>query len=437
MADRDFEIKTYDDINNDFVTELTAQQANLPAGKKALTDFSVGSMISTILRSIASVLSSYWSFVKDITDGFYTTTATGDRLKRRFQDFGFEMHLGYPASGKVCVVQTAGGSFARSVNIGDTLYSGSWGYTVTAGCQSFTPNSSSNQLQFVTVTANQNGAGGNLGAGVVLTPGDSSYQGLTFTVGSSMNSTQTVVTSGGLTGGSDDESEANARLRFVDYIQNLGKGTTGVIEAAVKGVAGVKSVHCYDNSVISGGLIDGPEQDVTHVYPGNCVLLVLPDQVDNTTTSGLPPALETAIRAVVDSSKAAGMAYAIKTFNTLQVDVAVKLRSPLTVPSTDWDAYTAKLTTLIHSTFNGLTVNQSLNVLGLQAQLTALDITKASGGLQVICTARDVNLQPITIGTAGYYTMAGGLELSVVPQTAGNGQILVCGQLTFSNDLGV
>lgn len=382
MADRDFEVRTFDDIQAELVEEIDQQQQNLPPGKKRLTDFSTGSIIMTIVRAVAVILARYWGFLRDLTDGFYISSSTGDRLKRRLRDFAFEMRTGYPATGSVLVVRREGDAFTGAIQVGDQLARGSRSYTVISASQSFGPVSNGKVVRAVAVRDNANGADGNLPANTQLSSADSRYLGLLFLVGTSIDAGMANATSGGLAGGVDDETPEEARTRFQVYIQNLGKGTVKAIEEAVKQVSGISTAKVWDLQRLNPATNEREEG-----YPGNLVVQVHP------TNPGLlpqlPGALEAAVRAAVEANKAAGVAYEIQTTTPVALKLRVRVGTSLTDPSADWTSYTAILQDTIQDTFAALSIGETLRGRGLEGDLMALDRTKSTGGIRIEFTYSD------------------------------------------------
>lgn len=427
MADRDFEIRTFDDLSGEMVSEIQQQQEGLE-GRKKLTDFSQGSVIMTLVRAVAAVVARAWIFLEELTEGFYVSTATGDRLKRRLRDFGFEMLPGSRATGAVLVVRQAGDSFTGSIRPGDVLSRGDLVFTVIGGSQEFGPVSSDSVVRAVTVQANENGVLANLPANTQLQSADTRYRGLTFIVGTSIDQAKVNATSGGFSGGIDDETDDQARTRFQSYIKNIGKGTIDVIENAVKQVSGVRTAKVWDNSRLnsSTNLREGPrspsveEPEGFPGYPGYIVVQVQPVVVEP--SGNLTPTMLTAVSQVIEANKAAGVAYQIQTVSAVVIDVVVRIGTAIDTQSADWTNYTARLQTTLQNAFNLLNVNDPLYTGALAGDLLAVDRAKAPGGIQLDCTYGDGP-------DAGDPAANEFGKISV--DTTGDGEILVLGNVTF------
>jgi len=408
---REFEIKTYADIKNELEQEITIQQSNFAENKPKLSDFSTGSIIGVITRSIAQVISSKWLYLKELSDSFYISTASGDVLKNRLQDFGFEVNTGSPASGTVQVIKPSTSSFSGIVTAGETLFVGNRQFQITTSSQPFTPNGTAETYGII-VAAIKNGEIDNLAVGQELRPTNPNYAELTFKVGTGVSGNNT--TGVGLSGGTDDETDADARIRFASYIQNLGKGTLSIIQQEVNSISGVRRCKIYDNSRIVNNAIDGPEtSNNQRAYPGYIVVQVMPTD----TTSGLTELLKSKIRSAVENVKAAGVAYTIHSVPTLTVDLEVTIKTNLSDPSTDWTTYTGSLLTIIENHFNALDLKESLYTSILESKLITSSPDKAPGGISV----KVKDLDGVQIDANG----------KVTPQQSGDGGVLALRAVTF------
>lgn len=416
MSDRDFETKTFSTILDDLHLELEAQQSFLPPGKPKLTDFkNPGSIIYTITRSIAATLSLYWQQLEELTNTFYIQSSSGERLKKRLKEFGFETRFGSKAQGTIQVVRPTSSNFTGSITTGTTLFYGRLQFVVTTGSVSFPPQSGIKAVVSVQVEAVLNGVEYNLPVNSQLIPADSSYNTLEFRVGTQMDNNFTNAITGGLSNGVDDETDEEARLRFQTYIQNLGKGTLDIIKSSVNGVSGVRNCKIYDNSRVINGAIDGPEtNNNSRNYPGYIVVQVQPAD----SNSGLSETLVAQVKKAVESSKAAGVAYQIHSVPVLEIDLEITVKTTLSSGSSDWNAYIAELTILVEEKINSLDLKESLYIWVLQSDLINYDKFKAPGGITV--TVKN---------TAG---VSIGLDGKVTPTQLGDGGVISLRNITFT-----
>lgn len=367
-------VKTFSDIENSLITTLEDQQQFLSPNKPKLSDFTPGSVIGTLIRSIAITLSSYWDYLEELVKGFYVSTATGDKLDRRLADFSFARKIGNPASGKVAVIRPKDVNFRGNIPAGTILTKGSLVFTTAATSSDF-PSSTDRAVVFVDVTSTGNSTESNLVANTALTPINTTYSGLTFIVGSILNSDKTQATSGGLVGGLDDETDENVRTRFQTYIQNLGKGTPQVIKTAVQAVSGVRQCQIYDNSRVVAGEITGNN-------PGYIVVQVQPTNI----VEGLSASLQAAISIAVEANKAAGIAYEIYSIPVKSVNLTVTIKTALANNSNEWQTYQNALSDYVTEFFNNLAVQQAFYPAALAAQLYQLNTINAPAGIIIGCT---------------------------------------------------
>jgi len=404
---KEFESKTFKTINQEMVDTLVSQQQG---NTKKLTDFSEGSIIGSIFRSISSTISGMWSELESLIDGFYIETATGDLLKRRFRDFAFEMKTGTQASGTVLVVRDPGVSFTADIDINSSLFfTGNYNleFVVISGSYTsvFGPINDIRNSKTLSVRCTSKTSEANLQAGTTLVSNNPTYSGLKFIVGSNIDSSGNVSGSP-LSNGLDDETDEEARERFKTYIQNLGKGTVEIIEASVKSVSGVRACTVYDNSKVINNSIDGPEtSNNLRKYPGHIVVQVQPSNIQE----GLA-LIEANIVNAIETNKAAGIAYDIFTVPVTQIILVVTVR---TTQSTLSDAYKRLIESTLETKFNSLEIDEPIRLFALQNELYKADLESgvglvATGGITV--AAKTISGTPINAGNLGeVYPVSGGI----------------------------
>lgn len=409
----DFQTKTFTDLQQELEDELKAQQIGI-IGNPKIADFSFYSLASILIRSLAAVLARAWTYIQLIVSNFYISTATGTYLVRRFADFGFQMLVGNEASGQVQVIRPAGSSFTGSVNSGDQLQFGSLLFNITSGSTSFGSPSTNRTARVITIQAAVNGIAGNLAANTILSSNSLNYQDLIFVVGTALDSTMTNATQGGLSGGLDDETADQARIRFQTYIQNIGEGTIAAIQASVDAVDGVRSATVYDTTRLdgSGNLETG--------YPGYIVVSVLPTTITGPT---LDPTLLSSINSAVLASKAGGISVAVQQVNARVIDVTVTAGTTLSSTDPDFLNFAAQVQTVLQVVFDSLNVDDPLYTNIVNGQIASINPILIPGGTSAAYT---YDVAP----NAG--ASATDVNGKITPDTSGNGQILSLGSVTVN-----
>lgn len=373
---REFESKTYDNIFSDIKTAIESNQANLPQSKK-LSDFSEGSIIYTIIRSIAATISNYWSFIKELTDGFYVSTATGAKLFRRLQDFNYTVKTGSFSTGTVYIVKPAEStSTITTVPLNTELISsdGSAAFNIESYVDptktGFSSNNASAQAIQVIVRAKQMGP-------VTLAPGvalfSRNYTGLTFKVGTQSNTTFTEFSGTGITGGTASETDQEARVGFRSYIQNLGYGTVPIIENAVKSITGVQDATVHDNKLLL-------QNNTMVTQPGSIVVDVKPTSYVN---GNISQDLKNKITDEINRKRPAGLRFFIRTPELVKLDCVVYVKSTVQDP-VQLAAYATSAKTKLNTFFSSLSPGKSVYLSVLENSIFDASISNIS--LKIVMT---------------------------------------------------
>jgi hypothetical protein len=374
----DFRFKTYSDITDDLVNDLKENQVKLPSSKK-ITDFSEGSVIYTILRSIAATLSDYWTNFKSLSDSFYVSTATGDSLVQRLQDFNYSPRLGTKSTGIVYAVKKPDNTFNSSIPVGTVLLSANPQATLTVTRVDninggFTRNATSNQAVKLVVESTSVGEL-TIDAGTALYTFDPTYKSLSFFVGSSFNSDFTVFSGAGITGGTSSDTEDEMRAGFRSYIQSIGYGTASIIENAVKGLPGVKNATVFDNSILlTSGQIESK-------HPGSFVVQVVPELWEN---GSLPESLKTLVIEEINSKKSAGIRFDVTAPPVTALNCVVVLKTTLGSNNPKVVSYVSDVTSRVKSAFSSLSPGQSIYVAALEGSLFSSEVTQKGVSVQIL-----------------------------------------------------
>jgi uncharacterized phage protein gp47/JayE len=216
-----FVFKTYDQI----LAELIADwQAN-----SGVTDMQPGALSYTFLAVQARALRMLWFMLEQLLNLFFVSTSTGSFLVRRAAERGVIQKLGTKASGTFDLTRST------AAPVGATLTQGTIFSTLDDKVE-FTANSDVTLVAgwtaaTVDVTCTTPGIVGNLAAGTPLK-----------IVGSQVVGVQNIaVATGGLSGGTDDETDDQLRARYLYTIQNpINGGTPADYVVWATAVAGVK-----------------------------------------------------------------------------------------------------------------------------------------------------------------------------------------------------
>lgn len=214
----------------DFTTLVRNQVTAIQGATKALVDLTVGSILRAVVEANAAVILWLQGLILQLLAITRAATSSGADLDSWVGDFGLSRLSAVAASGQVTfarftptqqavvpvgtTIQTGDGSqqFIVVLDTANPNYSSVLGgYVLTAGVASIN----------VPVSASTAGSGGNVSAGQLNT--------LTQAV----PGVDTVSNAAGFTNGTDAESDAALRLRFIAYIASLSKATKGAIDYAI------------------------------------------------------------------------------------------------------------------------------------------------------------------------------------------------------------
>ncbi|MBL7237736.1 MULTISPECIES: baseplate J/gp47 family protein [Komagataeibacter] len=237
-----------------FKTTLGNMVASAQGACPALLDLNVGSAGRAMLEAVAG-LGLWFQFIAlQILSRTRLATSTGADVDSFVQDFGLSRLPGTTATGMVTFTSFSPASQSATIAAGDTVKTASslvydvvedstnpaWSaaqnaYIRPAGTASIT----------VPVQCETTGAAGNVAAGAVCL------------LGTAISGIDTVTNTAALTNGSDGETDAALRTRFVAYINSRSKATMAAIENAVTDVSADLIYQVVENIDTSGAALPG------------------------------------------------------------------------------------------------------------------------------------------------------------------------------------
>lgn len=216
------------------IDQLKQLQATAIQAKSAdLTDFSVGSNLLAMVESNTSVQLWMQALLLQVLASERLATSTGNDVDTYLADFGLSRLAAVAATGNVtfsrktasqqaivpvgALVETDDGAVQYAVIADSTnpAYSSTLnGYVINAGTASIT----------ALVQAQTAGSIGNAGIGFI------------DTLSSAIPGVDSVTNAAAFTSGADTESDAAARMRFVDYLAGLAKASVPAIKFAIENI---------------------------------------------------------------------------------------------------------------------------------------------------------------------------------------------------------
>jgi uncharacterized phage protein gp47/JayE len=206
--------------------EAAAVQGGVTSG---LVDFSVGSILRTFAESVAAIVMWLQGLILQLLTTTRAATSTGSDLDSWIADYGLTRLGAATSGGSVTfsrftptlqaivptgsIIQTADGTqqFQVIADAAQSAYVAGTGYVLPAATASIT----------ATVAALAPGAGGNVAIGVLNT------------LGQTISGVDTVTNTLAFSTGTNAESDAALRLRFVNYLSSLSKATSAAIGNAI------------------------------------------------------------------------------------------------------------------------------------------------------------------------------------------------------------
>ncbi|WP_141259922.1 baseplate J/gp47 family protein, partial [Komagataeibacter diospyri] len=237
-----------------FKTTLGNMVASAQGACPSLLDLNVGSPGRAMLEAVAG-LGLWFQFIAlQILSRTRLATSIGSDVDSFVQDFGLSREPGTAATGTVTLTSFTPSSQSATIAVGATVKTASnliydvvedstnaaWSaadsaYVRPAGTASIT----------VPVQCETTGATGNVAAGAICL------------LGTAVAGIDTVTNAAALTNGSDGETDAALRTRFVAYINSRSKATVAAIENAVTDVSADLIYQVVENVDTSGAVLPG------------------------------------------------------------------------------------------------------------------------------------------------------------------------------------
>lgn len=264
----------------DFNTLVSDQVTSLQAGARLLLDYTVGSVIRSIVEANASIVLWVQALLANLLQSMRASTAAAADLDSWMADYGVTRLAAVAATGQATfsrftttqqavvpvgtTVQTADGSQKFTVTLDTTngAYSaGLGGYVLAIGASSAS----------VPVQANTAGILAN-----VVIGGISSISG-------SIVGVDTVSNAAAFTNGADAEKDPALRVRFVAYVASLSKATKTAVSYAITSLKTGLSYALVENLTYAGAVANGyfyvVVDDGTGV-PGSTLLTSVGNAID-------------------------------------------------------------------------------------------------------------------------------------------------------------
>lgn len=228
-----FTFKTFTDIFTDI-------ENSLGSNNSALSDLNTGSLMQVFVRSVTSAISLGWIGLAQLRELFYINSSSGTDLDRRVGDFGMIRNPGSFATGSILFYPLSSG---QSVTKGDRIPSIDG--TLTYEILNTTPIVASPTA--VATVAISVGSAYNLPSGTKLASPNNNLQAV---VGSALDNSN--IPTGAISGGVDQETDDQMKVRFVDYLKSLSRGTKLAILQALRGTPGIGNVIVEEATPIPG-----------------------------------------------------------------------------------------------------------------------------------------------------------------------------------------
>ncbi|RFD18690.1 hypothetical protein DY926_15030 [Komagataeibacter melaceti] len=358
-----------------FKTTLGNMVAAAQGACPSLLDLNVGSPGRAMLEAVAGLALWFQFIALQILSRTRLATSIGTDVDSFVQDFGLTRLAGTAATGTVTFTSFTPASQSATIAVGSTVKTASnliydvvedstnpaWSaadgaYIRPAGTASIT----------VPVQCESAGSAGNVAAGAICL------------LGTAIAGIDTVTNTAALTNGSDGETDAALRTRFVAYINSRSKATIGAIENAVADVSADLAYQVVENVDTSGAFL-----------PGNVVVYVDDGSGD------VSDATINAVYVAVDAVRPAAVSIMVVRPHVVRPAVAMTVSVDATG---DLAAVQGTISTNIVTYLNGLAIGAAASYSRLIqiAYAASTSVTNVTG----VTLAGGVVDLPATIGTA-------------------------------------
>lgn len=330
-------------LNTKSFAQIVRDQATaIQAKASGLINFSIGAVLRSVAEANAGVVLWLQGMILQVLTVTRAATSIGPDLDSFVNDYGLTRLGATAASGSVTFsrftptssafipvgnrVQTADftQTFTVSVDTTNTAYSAALnGYTIPAAVSSLT----------VLVTAQKAAAASDVAANSVSVILDS------------MIGVDSVNNAAAFTGGTDGESDASLRARFVGYINSLSKGTEAAITFAIQSVQLGMQLQIFENQQ-PGGALD---------Y-GNVTIYV------DDGTGAIPTATLAAASSAAQAVRAAGVRMSILAATKLVANTTMTI---VTAPTYSHNTVVAAVVAAINAYINGSGLGKTVSYIGV------------------------------------------------------------------------
>lgn len=330
-------------LNTKSFAQIVRDQATaIQAKASGLINFSIGAVLRSVAEANAGVVLWLQGMILQVLTVTRAATSTGSDLDSFVNDYSLKRLGATASSGNVTFsrftptssafipvgsrVQTADftQTFTVSVDTTNTAYSATLnGYTIPAAVSSLT----------VPVAAQTASAASNVAANSVSVILDS------------MIGVDTVNNAIGFSGGSDGESDAALRARFVAYINSLSKGTEAAITFAIQSVQTGMQVQIFENQQ-PGGATD---------Y-GNVTVYV------DDGSGAIPSTTLAAASAAAQAVRAAGVRMSILGATRLTANITMTI---VTAPAYNHNTLIAQVVAAVNAYVNAAGLGNTVSYIGV------------------------------------------------------------------------
>ncbi len=325
-------IRRYEEI-------MSSASANMIAKQDKVTDFNAGSIIHTILDTVARIAERLYVAIRQ---GYNELL-----LLIPYSVFGFEKKSGLYASGTVVFKRESALSSASVIPKGTVVSGGGYTFTTEAATTIIADALESDAVE---VVANEAGSAYNVAAGTI-------------------NSIDSVVPSDvvevtnpyALTGGTDEETDAEYKDRFSTYVNGLSGTTSYAIKSAALSVNAVRSVSVQNHKP--------PYKNIYNMS-------VYVDDGSGSATDETIEAVKLAIEGDDTEENPGHLAPGINVRVLAPTAIPVNIEMKVTVYSVDISEAQEEIESVVASYVNGLTIGNSVILSEIITKVMALNFVK-------------------------------------------------------------
>ncbi len=313
--------------------------ANMIAKQDKVTDFNEGSIIHTILDTVARIAERAYVAIRQ---GFNEQLAL-----LPYSPFGMEKKSGNYASGTVVFSRSSALTSSTIIPKGTRVSNGTLYFVTT---EAGTIAADATESDAIAVIAEEAGSDYNLAAG--------SINAIESVVSADIAS---VTNASAFTGGTDEETDAEFESRFKNYINGLSGTNTYAIKNAALGVNAVRSVSVQNH-----------KPPYKNIY--NMSIYV--DDGSGGASSDTLEAVKLAVEGDGTEENQGHLAPGVNIRVLAPTAVPVNIELKVSVYSTDIEEARTEIETVVTSYINGLTINEVCRLSEIITKVMALNYVK-------------------------------------------------------------